>query len=92
MGVKKENLFAVDVAGVIYQGRSDLIEGNYLCEVGSSTLRITWRSVCSSSITHCMWEQVAVDTKLRTLSEAIDGADVFLGLSVGNILTPDMLR
>ncbi|AWH83972.1 NADP-dependent malic enzyme [Flavobacterium album] len=29
--------------------------------------------------------------QLMTLSEAVAGADVFLGLSVGNILTPEML-
>ncbi|KAF6255167.1 hypothetical protein COO60DRAFT_246764 [Scenedesmus sp. NREL 46B-D3] len=35
--------------------------------------------------------QVAVDTPLRTLKEAVSGADVFLGLSAGNLLTPEML-
>ncbi|MDO5655113.1 MAG: NADP-dependent malic enzyme [Flavobacteriaceae bacterium] len=33
----------------------------------------------------------AVDTDAETLDEAISGADVFVGLSVGNVLTPDML-
>ncbi len=33
----------------------------------------------------------ARDTKLRTLEEAIRGADVFLGVSVGDVFTPDML-
>lgn len=37
MGVKKENLIAVDVAGVVYQGREDLTEDNYLCEVHNLT-------------------------------------------------------
>ncbi|MCK5520960.1 MAG: NADP-dependent malic enzyme, partial [Candidatus Marinimicrobia bacterium] len=36
-------------------------------------------------------EYFAVDTKDRTLTEALIGADVFLGLSVGNVVTPDML-
>jgi len=36
--------------------------------------------------------QFAADTDLRTLEEAMRGADVFLGLSVGNCVTPDMLR
>ena len=31
-------------------------------------------------------------TDLHTLAEAIDGADVFLGLSKGNVLTQDMVR
>ncbi len=34
----------------------------------------------------------AVDTKLRTLSEAIDGADIFLGLSAKNVLTKEMVK
>ncbi len=34
----------------------------------------------------------AVDTPLRTLDEAIDGADCFIGLSVKGALTPDMVR
>ncbi|TVR73573.1 MAG: NADP-dependent malic enzyme [Marinilabiliales bacterium] len=34
----------------------------------------------------------ARDTKVRTLAEAMEGADLFLGLSVGNIVTRDMVR
>jgi malate dehydrogenase (oxaloacetate-decarboxylating)(NADP+) len=34
----------------------------------------------------------AAATKARTLTEALDGADVFFGLSVKGALTPDMLR
>ena len=34
----------------------------------------------------------AVDTKLRTLSEAINGADIFLGLSAKNVLTKEMVK
>ena len=34
----------------------------------------------------------AVDTKHRTLDEAIDGADVFLGLSAKGVLTKDMVK
>lgn len=34
----------------------------------------------------------AKDGEAVTLSQAIKGADVFLGLSVGNILTPEMLK
>ncbi|HMQ57716.1 MAG TPA: NADP-dependent malic enzyme, partial [Rhizobiaceae bacterium] len=33
----------------------------------------------------------AVETKARSLAEAIDGADVFFGLSVKGALTPDMV-
>ena len=34
----------------------------------------------------------AVDTSLRTLEEAMSGADVFLGLSIAGIVTQDMIR
>jgi len=34
----------------------------------------------------------AQDTKARTLDEVIDGADLFLGLSAGGILTQDMVK
>jgi malate dehydrogenase (oxaloacetate-decarboxylating)(NADP+) len=34
----------------------------------------------------------AVDTPLRTLAEAVDGADIFFGLSARGALTPDMVK
>ena len=34
----------------------------------------------------------AVNTKLRTLSEAINGTDIFLGLSAKNVLTKEMVK
>jgi phosphoketolase len=34
----------------------------------------------------------AVETKARTLSQALEGADVFFGLSVKGALTQDMIR
>ncbi len=34
----------------------------------------------------------ARETKARTLDEVIDGADVFLGLSAGRVLKPEMLK
>lgn len=36
--------------------------------------------------------QFAADTDRRTLADALRGADMFLGLSVANIVTPDMVR
>ncbi|MCB9641079.1 MAG: NADP-dependent malic enzyme [Myxococcales bacterium] len=36
-------------------------------------------------------EEVASDTSARTLAEALQDADVFIGLSAPNILTPEML-
>lgn len=39
------------------------------------------------------WKAVyAQDTRSRTLAEVIQGADIFLGLSVGGILTPDLVQ
>jgi malate dehydrogenase (oxaloacetate-decarboxylating)(NADP+) len=37
-------------------------------------------------------EEVAANTTARTLAEALEGADVFVGLSAARLLTPDMLR
>jgi len=37
-------------------------------------------------------ERFAQDTKLRTLAEAMAGTDMFLGLSVGGVVTQDMVR
>ncbi len=34
----------------------------------------------------------AVETKARTLAEALEGADIFFGLSVKGALTPAMLK
>ena len=36
--------------------------------------------------------EFAVDTKLRTLSEAFKGADCFIGLSVAGAVTPEMIK
>ena len=39
------------------------------------------------------WKSVyAQETKARTLGEVIDGADVFLGLSAGGVLKPEMVK
>ena len=37
-------------------------------------------------------EEFAVETDARTLADAIEGADVFYGLSVADILTPEMVK
>ena len=36
--------------------------------------------------------QYAIDTQARTLAEVIGGADVFLGLSAGGVLKPEMVK
>lgn len=35
--------------------------------------------------------EFVTDKKIKTLAEAIDGADVFIGLSAGNVLKPEMI-
>jgi len=37
-------------------------------------------------------ERFAVQTRARTLGEVIDGADIFLGLSAGGVLKPEMVK
>jgi malate dehydrogenase (oxaloacetate-decarboxylating)(NADP+) len=37
-------------------------------------------------------ERFAADTDARTLADAVRGSDVFYGLSVADVLTPDMVR
>ncbi|MGB6994882.1 MAG: NADP-dependent malic enzyme, partial [Thermoanaerobaculia bacterium] len=37
-------------------------------------------------------EELAADTKARTLADALVGADVFVGLSIANCVTRDMVR
>ncbi len=37
-------------------------------------------------------EEFAVETDLRTLEEALVGADIFVGLSVANVVTKDMVK
>ncbi len=66
LGVKKENIIVTDIAGVVYQGRQELMDPDK--------------------------EVYAVDTAARTLGEVMEGADVFLGVSAGGVLKPDMVR
>jgi len=37
-------------------------------------------------------QQFAVDTPLRTLAQAFEGADVFVGVSAADLVTPEMLK
>lgn len=66
LGVRRENIFMVDIDGVIYKGR---IKG-----MNPYNARF------------------AQDTSARTLADVIAGADVFLGVSAPNILTPEMVK
>ena len=65
LGVPIENIYVTDLAGVVYQGRTELMDEDK---------RIYARP-----------------TAARTLSEVIDDADVFLGLSAGGVLKPAMV-
>jgi len=66
MGLPVENIWATDIEGVVYRGRTALMDPDKA--------------------------RFAQETAARTLAEVIEGADVFLGLSVGGILNADMLK
>src|SRR5574344_1053447 len=65
LGLKRENVFVTDLAGVVYEGRNELMDDDKAVS--------------------------AQKTDLRTLSQVIDGADAFLGLSAGNVLKKEMV-
>ncbi|WP_036165217.1 NADP-dependent malic enzyme [Massilia sp. 9096] len=66
LGMRLDNIFVTDLAGVVYQGRTELMDTNKA--------------------------RYARQTSARTLGEVIEGADIFLGLSAGNVLKPDMVK
>ena len=66
LGIPRENVFVTDLAGVVYEGRTELMDDD--------------KAV------------FAQKTDARTLREVIAGADVFLGLSAGGVLKPDMVK
>jgi malate dehydrogenase (oxaloacetate-decarboxylating)(NADP+) len=65
LGVRRENIWVTDLAGVVWKGRVELMDPDKA--------------------------DFAQDTQARTLSEVIDGADVFLGLSAAGVLKPEMV-
>ena len=65
LGLPRENIWVTDLAGVVYQGRTELMDDDKA--------------------------QFAQKTSQRTLAEAIEGADVFLGLSAGGVLKKEMV-
>ena len=65
LGLPRENIFVTDLVGVVYQGRTELMDADKA--------------------------QYAQPTDARTLREVIAGADIFLGLSAGGVLKPDMV-
>jgi len=65
LGLPVENIWATDLAGVVYEGRTELMDPHKA--------------------------RYAQKTEARRLSEVIEGADVFLGLSAGGVLKQDMV-
>jgi malate dehydrogenase (oxaloacetate-decarboxylating)(NADP+) len=65
LGLPRENVWVSDLAGVVYEGRVELMDP--------------------------LKAQFARKTEARTLGEIIQDADVFLGLSAGGVLKPEMV-
>jgi len=65
LGIPRENIFVTDLAGVVYEGRTELMDEDKI--------------------------QFAKKTDARTLSDIIEGADIFLGLSAGGVMKKDMV-
>ncbi|WP_336277111.1 NADP-dependent malic enzyme [Bartonella sp. CB178] len=66
LGAKIENIWLSDLEGVVYEGRTTLMD--------------RWKVA------------YAQKTDARTLSEIIDNADIFLGVSAGGVLKPEYLK
>ncbi len=66
LGIPRENIWVTDLAGLVYEGRTELMDEDKI--------------------------QFSQKTSQRTLTEAIEGADVFLGLSAGGVLKQDMVK
>ncbi|MDP1742210.1 MAG: NADP-dependent malic enzyme [Polaromonas sp.] len=66
LGIPRHNVYVTDLAGVVYEGRTELMDEDKI--------------------------QFAQKTDARTLSDIIEGADIFLGLSAGGVLKKDMVR
>jgi malate dehydrogenase (oxaloacetate-decarboxylating)(NADP+) len=66
LGLPRENIWVTDLAGVVYEGRKELMDEDKT--------------------------QFAQATDARTLTEVIRDADVFLGLSAGGVLKPEMVK
>jgi malate dehydrogenase (oxaloacetate-decarboxylating)(NADP+) len=66
LGFPLKNIYVTDLAGVVYKGRTELMDPDK--------------------------ERFAQDTNARTLAEVIPGADIFLGLSAGGVLKPEMVK
>ncbi|MBS0513799.1 MAG: NADP-dependent malic enzyme [Proteobacteria bacterium] len=65
LGIPVENIWVTDIEGVVYEGRTALMDPIKAC--------------------------YAKKTDARKLTEVIEGADVFLGLSAGGVLKGEMV-
>jgi malate dehydrogenase (oxaloacetate-decarboxylating)(NADP+) len=65
LGIPRENIYVTDLAGVVYEGRTELMDEDKIV--------------------------YAQKTSARSLSEIIEGADIFLGLSAGGVLKKEMV-
>lgn len=65
LGLPVENIWVSDIEGVVYKGRTVLMDEAK--------------------------QRFVQDTPARKLAEIVDGADVFLGLSAGGVLKPEMV-
>ncbi|HTJ95135.1 MAG TPA: malic enzyme-like NAD(P)-binding protein, partial [Pararobbsia sp.] len=66
LGLPRENIWVTDLAGVVYEGRTELMDPDK--------------------------ERFAQKTDARKLAEVMEGADIFLGLSAGGVLKPEMVQ
>jgi len=65
LGLPRSNVFVADIEGVVYEGRTVLMDAEKA--------------------------RYAQRTTARTLSDVIGGADIFLGLSAGRVLSPQQV-
>ncbi len=66
LGLPLHNIWVTDLAGVVYEGRTELMDADKI--------------------------RFAQPTAARTLDDVIEGADIFLGLSAGGVLKPEMVK
>lgn len=65
LGIPRSNIWVTDLAGVVYEGRTELMDEDKA--------------------------QFAQATAHRRLADVMAGADIFLGLSAGGVLKPEMV-
>ena len=66
LGLPKEHIWVTDIKGVVYEGRTELMDPEKA--------------------------RFAQPTNARSLIEVIEDADIFLGLSAGGVLKPEMVK